>query len=308
MTMLARALQMLILSFALLATLWFSFWWAVFPALAVAGAVLIATGTVWLLVLQFVVFSLMGNDPAVTRPSFVQLVQAWWRELVCVLRLFGWHQALRSQAVPDHLDASTQGKRGVVMIHGFVSNRGLWVDWMKRLRSLDHAYVAVNLEPVLGSIDDYVPIIEAAVQRVTAATGLPPVLVCHSMGGLAARAWLLKQDDPTRAARIVTIGTPHHGTALARLQLLALGRNAAEMHPGSSWLQDLNAKKEIKRPVSEYCISFVCYYSNSDNIVFPATTACLDGADNRHVPGVAHVALLVDVRVMDETLKLIQTG
>ena len=299
---------MLILSFALLATLWFSFWWAVFPALAVAGAVLIATGTVWLLVLQFVVFSLMGNDPAVTRPSFVQLVQAWWRELVCVLRLFGWHQALRSQAVPDHLDASTQGKRGVVMIHGFVSNRGLWVDWMKRLHSLDHAYVAVNLEPVLGSIDDYVPIIEAAVQRVTAATGLPPVLVCHSMGGLAARAWLLKQDDPTRAARIVTIGTPHHGTALARLQLLALGRNAAEMHPGSSWLQDLNAKKEIKKPVSACCISFVCYYSNSDHIVFPATTACLDGADNRHVPGVAHVALLVDVRVMDETLKLIQTG
>ena len=299
---------MLILSFALLATLWFSFWWAVFPALAVAGAVLIATGTAWLLVLQFVVFSLMGNDPAVMRPSFVQLVRAWWRELVCVVRLFGWHQALRSQAVPDHLGASTRGKRGVVMIHGFVSNRGLWVDWMKRLRSQNHAYVAVNLEPVLGSIDDYLPIIEAAVQQVTAASGMAPILVCHSMGGLAARAWLRRQDDPTRAARIVTIGTPHHGTALARLQLLALGRNAAEMHPGSPWLQGLNANQDMNKPVSAGYISFVCYYSNSDNIVFPATTACLYGADNRHVPGVAHVALVADARVMDETLKLIQTG
>jgi triacylglycerol lipase len=41
---------------------------------------------------------------------------------------------------------------------------------------------------VFGGIDDYAPLIEQAVQQVTQATGRPPLLVCHSMGGLAARA------------------------------------------------------------------------------------------------------------------------
>lgn len=304
--MLARALQIVILSFVLLATLWFSLWWSVFPVLAVVGSVWIALATAWILMLQFVVFALMGHDPAVPRPSLLQMMQAWWRELVCVIRLFGWHQALRSRAIPDDVLPATAGRRGVVLIHGFVSNRGLWVDWMRRLRAMGHAYVAVNLEPVLGSIDDYVPIIEDAVQEVTKATGLAPVLVCHSMGGLAARAWLRQQSDANRVARIVTIGTPHHGTALARLQWLAVGRNAAEMRPSSRWLQDLGGIIDAKNAVSTYKDLFVCYYSNSDNIVFPATTACLEGADNRFIAGVAHVALVPHKQVMDETFQLIQ--
>jgi len=226
--------------------------------------------------------------------------------LLCVVRLFGWHQALRPQAEPDNLGATTRGKRGVVLIHGFVSNRGLWADWTCRLRRMDRAFVAVNLEPLLGSIEDYVATVEDAVHKVTAATGMAPVLVCHSMGGLAARAWLRRQSDSTRGVRIVTIGTPHHGTALARLQILAVGRNATEMNPNSPWMTSLNQEAGIKTSLSARYSSFVCYYSNSDNIVFPATTACLDGADNRHIPGVAHVALVAHTQVMDETLALIQ--
>lgn len=304
--MLARALQIVILSFALLATLWFSLWWSVFPVLAVIGSVWIVLGTAWILMLQFVVFAFMGHDPAVPQPSLRQMGRAWWRELVCVIRLFGWHQALRSRAIPDDLGPSTAGKRGVVLIHGFVSNRGLWVDWMRRLRLMGNAYVAVDLEPVLGSIEEYVPIIEAAVQQVMKVTGLAPVLVCHSMGGLAARAWLRQQSDANRVARIVTIGTPHHGTALARLQWLTMGRNAAEMHPSSRWIQDLGQINRAKNSVLAYKDLFVCYYSNSDNIVFPATTACLEGAVNRYISGVAHVALVPHRLVMDETFQLIQ--
>lgn len=305
--MLARALQLVILSFALLTTMWFSVWWMTFPVMAALGAMMIALGTAWLLALEFVLFAALGRDPAVPRPSLAQLARAYWGELLTVLRLFGWHQAIRPQAVPDHLSASTRGRRGVVMIHGFVSNRGLWVDWMHRLRAMDHAYVAVNLEPVLGSIDDYVPIIEGAVQQVTQATGMAPILVCHSMGGLAARTWLRQQTDKTRAARIVTIGTPHHGTGLARLPLPEIGRNSAQMNPRSPWIRDLGQDEGTKKPATARYSSFVCYYSNSDNIVFPATTACLEGADNRHVPGVAHVALVPNAQVMNETLALIQT-
>ena len=34
-----------------------------------------------------------------------------------------------------------------------------------------------------------------------------------------------------------------------------------------------------------------CFYSHCDNIVFPPVTATLQGADNRHLPGVAHVQM-----------------
>ena len=308
--MLARALQLTMVFYVLLASLWVGVLANFSPVVAAIGAVLIVLGTVWLLALQFVVFAWMGRDSAVAWPSFRQLVAAGWEELRCVIRLFGWHQAFRSRALADHLSPATRGRRGVVFIHGFVSNRGLWVDWMRRLRHLEHAYVAVDLEPVLCSIDDYAPIIEAAVRQVTDATGLAPVLVCHSMGGLAARAWLRQQADKTRVAQVVTLGTPHHGTALARLQWWALGRNALEMNRHSAWLLDLaedEKKKSKEKAISADYTSFVCYYSNSDNIVFPATTGCLPGADNRYVPGVAHVALVCQERVMAESLQLIQS-
>jgi hypothetical protein len=73
-------------------------------------------------------------------------------------------------------------------------------------------------------------------------------------------------------------------------------------------MRDLGQHEGAKTAVMARYASFICYYSNSDNIVFPATTACLEGADNRHIPGVAHVALVEDIQVMEETFQLIQAG
>jgi len=74
---------------------------------------------------------------------------------------------------------------------------------------------------VFASIDDYIPQIERAVHRIETATGLAPVIVAHSMGGLVARAWLRsraahkRSDGTDEAARLITLGTPHRGTWLA---------------------------------------------------------------------------------------------
>ena len=50
---------------------------------------------------------------------------------------------------------------------------------------------------------------------------------------------------------------------------------------------------------------FICWYSDTDNIVFPATNACLDGADNRLVSGFGHVCLAFAPVVVDTTLALL---
>ena len=185
----------------------------------------------------------------------------------------------------------------MVFIPGFICNRGFWTPWLKRLPG-DRAFAAVNLEPVFGSIDEYVPIIEQAVIAVTKASALPPVLVCHSMGGLAARAWLRAASGAGRIHHVVTIGTPHHGSWLGYFSRI---RNGREMGLGSDWLRALNESSgDQPQP------AFTCWYSNCDNVVFPSSTATLPWADNRLVRGVAHVDLAFEPEVMAATLELLE--
>ena len=69
-------------------------------------------------------------------------------------------------------------------------------------------------------------------------------------------------------------------------------------------MRSLQAREAVTAPNNRYD-RFVCWYSNADNIVFPAATATLLGADNRHVPGVSHVAMAFHPQVMCETLALL---
>lgn len=293
--MLARLQQILTLVL-LLAALGLAAIWGRAPALAAGGLLLLASGHAYVLALEFVAaWCLNRRDPA-SPASLPVLVRAWGREVLLAPRVFLWQQPWRWRAVSDALALQdvVPGRRGMVFIHGFVCNRGYWNPWLYRLRGSGHAYVAVNLEPVFGSIDAYVAQIEAAVQQVTTASGGPPLLVCHSMGGLAVRAWLRAYQADARVHHVVTLGTPHHGTWLARFSNVVNGR---QMAPANAWLQQLAQEEPAERQRL-----FTCYYSNCDNIVFPATTATLPEADNRFLPGISHVALGLHPRVMQEVL------
>jgi triacylglycerol esterase/lipase EstA (alpha/beta hydrolase family) len=168
---------------------------------------------------------------------------------------------------------------------------------MQRLRDAGVPFVAVNLEPVFGSVDEYVPILDAAARRIVAATGRPPLVVAHSMGGLAVRAWL----DRTAAAveHVITIGTPHQGTWLARFGMTA---NGHQMRIDNPWLGALGARE------SAGYARYTCFYSHCDNIVFPPSTATLPGADNRHLPGCAHVHLAFQEAIVNEALRRLGTA
>lgn len=294
--MLARLQRFLV--YALLAGLglWLAHAWDRGPLVVAAGLLVAAFGHAAVLALEFLTARRLNRDDPAPRAGPALWLRAWFTEILAAPRVFLWQQPFRSQAVPDHVAPAAAGRRGIVFIHGFVCNRGYWNPWLRRLRGSGHAYAAVNLEPVFGTIDDYVPTIEAAVQRVTAASGLPPLLVCHSMGGLAARAWLRACNADARVHGVVTIGTPHHGTWLARSSPAVNGR---QMRLHSAWLRQLAQDEPPQR-----CRLYTCYYSNTDNIVFPASTATLAGADNRLLPGLPHVALGSEPRLMREVLAL----
>jgi triacylglycerol lipase len=294
MTM-TRLLQGVVLVLLVWAGLWLAgwlFWGATVWAVAVALSILCLHAPV--MAVEFALLRWANrNDPA-PRAGALELLRAWFAEVLSAVVVFGWRQPWRSRRFEDDLGSHDPGRRGVILVHGFVCNRGLWNPWLRRLHALGVPCIALDLEPAFGSIDRYPPLIEDAVRRMTETTGQPPLLVAHSMGGLAVRAWLRDFSGDRRIHGVVTIGSPHRGTWLARF---GYSPNAREMQLDGRWMRALAAAEPPERHRR-----FTCFYSHCDNIVFPASTATLPGADNRHLRGTAHVHLVQHPAVFDAVL------
>lgn len=295
--MIARIQQAWVLVLAISAAAVFSWalalsqpWWlSLLLGLAVAHVHAIV------LALEFIALAQVDPGGGLTKPSWRTLIRAWWGEVWTGFRVFCWRQPFLSNAIADSMPrTSSDCRRGVLLVHGFVCNRGLWNPWMERFEQLGVPFVAVNLEPAFGSIDQYVATIEAGIRRLLVPGTEPPLVVAHSMGGLAVRAWLREWQGDLRVHSVITIGTPHAGTALARL---GFSRNTRQMRRGGPWLSALEAAESPRRRAL-----FTCYYGHCDNIVVPASTAALAGADNRHIPGVAHVHLAYQPQILDDVL------
>jgi triacylglycerol esterase/lipase EstA (alpha/beta hydrolase family) len=186
----------------------------------------------------------------------------------------------------------------VLLVHGYGCNSGYWAHLVPLLDRERISHASIDLEPVAGSIDGYAPLIEARVRELCAATGAARIaIVAHSMGGLAARAWM-RACSSARVARLVTLGTPHHGTALARF---GLGANAVQMRRDSAWLRDLAAAEgpDVRARI-------VSLYTHHDNIVAPQDSCVLPGARNVAFGGIGHVALGSNPRVLAEVLRALR--
>jgi triacylglycerol esterase/lipase EstA (alpha/beta hydrolase family) len=183
----------------------------------------------------------------------------------------------------------------VLLLHGYGCNSGYWSHLTPLLDAARISHASVDLEPVAGDIDGYVPAVERAVQALRAAAGAGRVaIVAHSMGGLVARAWMRDHGTPA-LARLITLGTPHHGTALARF---GPGRNAVQMRTGSAWLRALAAGED---PAARALVTSL--YTHHDNIVSPRESSRLEGARNIEFGGVGHVALGSNPRVLKAVMQ-----
>jgi triacylglycerol esterase/lipase EstA (alpha/beta hydrolase family) len=190
----------------------------------------------------------------------------------------------------------------VLLLHGYGCNSGYWAHLTPLLEAARISHAALDLEPVIGDIESYVPQVQRAAEELCAATGAPQlVIVAHSMGGLVARAWM-RRHGAARVARLITLGTPHHGTSLANF---AIGPNAAQMQrssaagaaPESEWLRTLAASEDLDRRALITSI-----YTHHDNIIAPQTSSRLQGARNLEFGGVGHVALGSNPRILAQVM------
>jgi len=218
--------------------------------------------------------------PAEHRIDARAALRLFGEEFAASMRSSSWSMPRASPCLRVYDDAVAPP---VLLLHGYGCNSGYWVDLTPRLAAARISHATLDLAPVTGAIDAYVPLVEDGVDALLAATGAGQVvIVAHSMGGLVARAWMRDHGAP-RVARIVTIGTPHHGTSLANI---GVGLNAQQMRRDGPWLQALDASEDAAKRALITSI-----YSHHDNIVAPQTSSELEGARNLAFGGVGHVAL-----------------
>jgi triacylglycerol lipase len=191
----------------------------------------------------------------------------------------------------------------VLLVHGYGCNSGYWHTLSKVLAQANISHYAVDLEPVFGDIDGYVLALQHAVECICHETGYDKVIiVAHSMGGLITRAYLRDQGS-ARIAKVITLGTPHHGTGLANF---GAGINSRQMrregstrrNMPSEWLRQL---EKLEDPASRRL--FVSIFSHHDNIVAPQTSSYLPGASNIEFHGIGHVALALKPVIHAQILK-----
>ena len=218
----------------------------------------------------------------------VALVAEEWRAMLA--NNFLWLPFEGAVLRPDPPLASST-RVPVILVHGYFSNRGT-------VSPLAHALDAAGVGPVfvpsfpavVAPIEVFAGHLERIVRQVTEATGQARViLVCHSMGGLVARSYLATHGAG-RVAGIVTLGSPHHGTAVA---VLGSGHNGRQMRLGSAFLQELARAEGGEGPG---CPA-LSIYTVHDNLVAPQDSSRLDWARNQAFHGVGHLAMLLDARV-----------
>lgn len=227
--------------------------------------------------------------PRSHRLNWRQAVQLYLGEACATLTASSWNMPFRR-----FRQRHAPSPRGfpVLLIHGYGCNSGYWRPMSGPLLAAGISHHALDMEPVFGSIDDYATHIHEAVETLCRESGSEQaIILAHSMGGLAARAYL-RDFGCNRIARVITLGSPHHGTALARF---GVGINTQEMlwlsseqeSSSSAWLHRLAAGEDTSR----YRL-FISIYSHHDNIVSPQTSSRLPGATNIALHGIGHVALV----------------
>lgn len=175
----------------------------------------------------------------------------------------------------------------VVLVHGYLSNRGYFKPLVRALEADPRVgpVFTPNFPVLATSIERFADELHAAVESIAEGCGHGKViLVCHSMGGLAAREYL-RTRGAARVARVVTIASPHHGTDLASM---GMGLNARQMARGSEFLRRLEASEAASPPA----IPATSIYTPHDNLVSPQDTSRLPWARNVTVPGVGHVSII----------------
>ncbi|MFE5819884.1 esterase/lipase family protein [Streptomyces sp. NPDC056479] len=196
-----------------------------------------------------------------------------------------------SLPTPDTAQLPTGAKPPVVLLHGFIDNRSVFVLLRRSLAQHGrHQVESLNYSPLTCDIRTAAELLGRHIEGICERTGSEQVdIVGHSLGGLIARYYVQRLGGDHRVRTLVTLGTPHSGTRV--VPLANAHPIVRQMRPGSPILE------ELTRPAPGCRTHFVSFWSDLDHLMDPLETACIDHPDlmaqNVRVSGVGHLALPV---------------
>lgn len=107
----------------------------------------------------------------------------------------------------------------ILFVHGLCSDEGMW-----DTNGFKQAFIAAGFPVHVISFTDHSARPKADVNQladsIRAIPGNSVIVVAHSMGGLVAREYIAQQHDsgqPSKISTLITLGTPHHGSEMARV-------------------------------------------------------------------------------------------
>ena len=196
--------------------------------------------------------------------------------LLAVLAVTALIAASLDQDVERSAQAEPEGT--VLLVPGYGGGTAGLAVLARALRSDGRPTVLVRL-PANGTGDmrHSARALESAADRALT-EGSPSVdVVGYSAGGLIARVWLQDEDRRDDVRRVITLGSPHHGTDLAALGLARTPESCPpgcrQMVPGSELLTELAADETPDGP------GWMSLWTTQDQIV-PPESSRLDGAVN----------------------------
>ncbi len=173
----------------------------------------------------------------------------------------------------------SRGRAPVLLVHGFLGHADMLRPLARRLLTEGWTEVIrLGYPSTELGLDDIIARIDAAAQ----ALGDRPIdLIGHSLGAVAARAWIRTAGGATRVRRFVSLGGPHAGTSLYRLAPRVI---RPALDPRGPWVKRL---AEGPEPVPTWVIR-----ARYDHQVLPPLRASLAGARETVLEGHGHNGLL----------------
>ncbi len=200
----------------------------------------------------------------------------------------------------------------VLLVPGYGGNRTSLTRLAERLTAEGRTATVLTLPgDGTGHLEEQADVLDTAVRDALSA-GAPSVdVVGYSAGGVVTRLWVDRHDGAEVARRVVSLGSPLHGTRLAglgaRFARDQCPQACQELAPGSDLLDSIDDPLPDGLP-------WLSIWTEYDETVQPPTSARLDGAVNLSLQSVcaaartSHSELPADPYVTALVLDALGTG
>ncbi|SOD74504.1 triacylglycerol esterase/lipase EstA (alpha/beta hydrolase family) [Jatrophihabitans sp. GAS493] len=232
-----------------------------------------------------------------------------------ILAAAGLTLALRGHSSAAASAPAQEDAGPVLLIPGYGGSTGALDALLLKLKAAGKADVqVVNLpDGGTGDLNEQAQTVASAASDLQTRTGARSLdVVGYSAGGVVARLWLRDYGGTRLVRRLVTLGSPQHGTRLADLGSLVPGEcplACQQLGTGSELLTELNSGDETPSGPS-----YVSIWTTHDSVVLPPDSAVLAGALNMSVQSVcatstvSHTALPTDSLVQKMVLAELSDG